>query len=110
SSSYAVTTTCSLTSNHCDTIHGCSILTGAKYLSQLVPKILSSTIFTTQNAALFVTFAESSGSSIGNVPAIWAGPIAKTKFQSSKSYNHYSVLTTLETAWSLPPLTSQSGP
>src|SRR5207248_1178826 len=28
-------------------------------------------------------------------------------FQSSKSYNHYSVLTTLETAWGLPPLTSE---
>src|SRR3989441_1017844 len=98
-----------LTPNQCDDIHDCSLSTGDKYLSQLVPKILSSYIFTTQNAALFVTFAESSGSSVGNVPAIWAGPIAKTKFQSSKSYNHYSLLTTIETAWGLSPLTSEDG-
>src|SRR6266568_4748623 len=98
-----------LTPNQCDDIHDCSLSTGDKYLSQLVPKILSSPIFTTQNAALFVTFAESSGSSVGNVPAIWAGPVAKTKFQSSKSYNHYSLLTTIETAWGLSPLTSEDG-
>ena len=98
-----------LTPNQCDDIHDCPLSTGDMYLSQLVPKILSSTVFTTQNAALFVTFAESSGSSVGNVPAIWAGPIAKTKFQSSKSYNHYSLLTTIETAWGLSPLTSQDG-
>ncbi|TMI25682.1 PKD domain-containing protein, partial [Candidatus Bathyarchaeota archaeon] len=98
-----------LTPNQCDDIHDCPLSTGDMYLSQLVPKILSSTVFTTQNAALFVTFAESSGSSVGNVPAIWAGSVAKTKFQSSKSYNHFSVLTTLETAWGLSPLTSQDG-
>ncbi len=98
-----------LTPNQCDDIHDCSLSTGDKYLSQLVPKILSSAIFTTQNAALFVTFAESSGSSVGNVPAIWAGPIAKMKFQSSKSYDHYSLLTTIETAWGLSPLTSEDG-
>src|SRR2546428_13454841 len=98
-----------LTPNQCDDIHDCLLSTGAKYLSQLVPKILSRTGFTTQNAALFVTFSESSGSSIGNVAAIWAGPIAKTKFQSSKSYNHYSLLTTIETAWGLSPLTSEDG-
>ncbi|OLD08652.1 MAG: hypothetical protein AUI95_02625 [Crenarchaeota archaeon 13_1_40CM_3_52_4] len=90
-------------------IHDCSLSTGDKYLSQLVPKILSSNVFTTQNAALFVTFAESSGSSVGNVPAIWAGPVAKTKFQSSKSYDHYSLLATIETAWGLSSLTSEDG-
>src|SRR3989442_8803683 len=98
-----------LTPNQCDDIHDCSLSTGDKYLSQLVPKILSSTVFTTQNAALFLTSAESSGLSVGNVPAIWAGPVAKTKFQSSKSYNHYSLLTTIESAWGLSPLTSQDG-
>src|SRR5207247_4694552 len=84
-----------LTPNQRDDIHDCSLSTGDKYLSQLVPKILSSTVFTTQNAALFVTFAESSGSSVGNVPAIWAGPVTKTKFQSSRSYDHYSLLATI---------------
>src|SRR5207247_5562039 len=89
--------------------HVCTLSTADKYLSQLVPKILSSTVFTTKNAALFVTFAESSGTSIGNVPTIWAGPVTKTKFQSSKSYNHYSLLTTIETAWGFSPLTSKDG-
>ncbi len=98
-----------LTPNQCDDIHDCPLSTGDRYLSQLIPKILSSYVFTTQNAALFVTFAESTGSSVGNVPAIWAGPVAKTKFQSSKSYDHYSLLTTVETAWGLSSLTSEDG-
>ncbi len=101
-----------LTPNQCDDGHDCPLSTGDKYLSQLVPKILSSNIFTTQKAALFVTFAEGisrSASPTDYVPAIWAGPIIKTGFRSSNPYSHYSLLKTIETAWGLSSLTSKDG-
>src|SRR2546430_17637672 len=58
-----------LTPNSCNDTHGftyhngtvlCtdSISNGDKYLSQLVPKILASKLFTQQKAALFITFDE----------------------------------------------------
>src|SRR6267143_605170 len=48
-----------------------------QYLSLLVPMILSSTIFRTQRAALFITWDESATNLNNIVTAIWAGPVAK---------------------------------
>jgi phosphatidylinositol-3-phosphatase len=101
-----------LTPNLCNDMHDCPTSTGDTYLSQLVPNILNSTLFTHQKAALFITFDEGNGfcplngSSQDCVYAIWAGPVAKTNFQSANHYNHYSFLKTLETNWRLPSLTS----
>jgi len=96
-----------LTPNLCDDIHDCSISTGDAYLSQLVPSILGSKIFTTQNAALFVTFDEGSSNYPSDyVYSIWAGPAAKSHYRSSNQYSHFSLLKTIETAWALQPLTT----
>jgi len=101
-----------LTPNLCNDMHDCPISTGDSYLSQVVPNILNSTLFKHQKAALFVTFDEGNGycplngGSQDCVYAVWAGPVAKTKFQSANQYNHYSFLKTLETVWKLPSLTS----
>jgi len=107
-----------LTPNSCNDTHGftyqngtvrCtdSISIGDNYLSQLVPKILASKLFTHQKAALFITFDE------GNtrypydyVYSVWAGRVVKSDFVSSNHYSHYSLLSTLETVWHLKPLTS----
>jgi len=100
-----------LTPNLCNDIHDCSITTGDTYLSQIVPNILNSTLFTHQKAALFVTFDEGNGycplngTSRDCVYAVWAGPVVKTNFQSSNQYNHYSFLKTLEAVWKLPAMT-----
>jgi phosphatidylinositol-3-phosphatase len=101
-----------LTPNLCNDIHDCPVSSGDAYLSQVVPNILNSNLFTHQKAALFITFDEGNGycplngSSEDCVYTVWAGPVVKTNFQSANHYNHYSFLRTLETNWKLPPLTS----
>ena len=94
-----------LTPNLCNDTHDCPISSGDKYLSQIVPKILASKLFTHQKAALFITFDE------GNtryprdyVYSVWAGAVVKTGFESSNPYGHYSFLSTLEKVWHLTPL------
>jgi phosphatidylinositol-3-phosphatase len=74
------------------------------YLSQLVPKILNSTVFKTQNAALCITWDESSSSTNNIVATIWAGPAAKKLYKSNLAYTHYSQIQTVEASWNLPPL------
>ena len=97
-----------LTPNLCNNMHNCSISNGDNYLSKLVPLILNSYIFKTQKAVLFITFDEG----YEHYPAdyvytVWAEPAARTYYLSSAQYSHYSLLTTIETAWELQPLTAK---
>src|SRR5438093_3591912 len=100
-----------LTPNDCDNMHSCSVATGDAYLATLVPLILSSRMFTTQNAALFIIFDEGNdfcppgNSSSDCVVAEWSGPAVKKAYNSTTSYNHYSYLSTLEADWNLASLT-----
>ncbi len=97
-----------LTPNLCNDMHDCSVSTGDNYLSQLVPMILGSNLFTHQKAALFIVFDEGNGDHqypSDSVYAVWAGSIAKTSFSSPNQYNHYSFLRTVEVDWHLPSLT-----
>jgi len=97
-----------LTPNMCDNMHNCSISRGDDYLRQLVPLILNSSIFRTQNAALFITFDEGFGRyPTDYVYTLWAGPAVKTHYKSSIQYSHYSLPGTIETAWGLQPLTAK---
>src|SRR6266567_1502270 len=105
-----------LSPNSCDSMHSClplsTVATADNYLSNLVPSILNSYIFQTQKAALFLTFAEGVQKTVSTtdyVPTIWAGPVAKTGYQSSNQYDHYSMLKTIETSWGLSSLTSNDG-
>src|SRR5207244_5340800 len=83
----------------------CPVPTGDAYLSTLVPKILGSTVFTTERAALFITFDEAaSGRGTPAIYTVWPGPAAKVGYTSSVSYNHFSPLSTVEANWNLPPL------
>lgn len=86
-----------------------------QYLSLLVPKILNSNLFRTQNAALFITWDEGTAcgiigqtypSCIDRVTSIWAGPIIKTGHRSNLGFSHYSFAKTLEATWNMQPLTS----
>ena len=103
-----------LTPNLCDNMHGLtgscptSIPMGDRYLSSLVPLVLNSFIFRTQKAALFITFDEGFGYfPTDYVYTVWAGPAVKIHYQSSIQYSHYSLTTTIESAWGLQPLTSK---
>ena len=100
-----------LTPNTCDDGHTlCAPLNNTvtqvnDYLSQIVPKILNSTIFKSQQAALLITWDEASSKTPNKVTAIWAGNPVKTSYKSLSAYDHYSTARTIETAWNLPTLT-----
>jgi len=95
-----------LTPNDCNNMHNCSVATGDAYLAGLVPKILTSAMFTAQKAALFVVFDEGNGSSPSDyVYAVWAGSSVRKAYTSSTQYSHYSFLKTIESLWNLPSLT-----
>src|SRR3989454_941385 len=114
-----------LTPNVCNDMHGNStctngctspsttcIIDGDNYLSTLVPSILNSKTFNTTRSALFITFDEGTGfcplnnSSEDCMYAVWAGPVARTGFVTSRLYNHYSFLKTVEVNWNLTSLTT----
>src|SRR6266704_1516784 len=101
-----------LTPNDTDNMHSSSVAVGDAYLATLFPLILSSRMFTTQKAALFIVFDEGNdfcptgNSNSDCVLAEWSGPAVKKAYSSSTSYNHYSYLSTLEANWNLPSLTS----
>src|SRR6266699_2950890 len=101
-----------LTPNDSDNMHSSSITIGDSYLAALVPLILSSRMFTTQKAALFIVFDEGNdfcptgNSSSDCVVAEWSGPAVKRAYNSTTSYNHYSYLSTLEANWNLASLTA----
>lgn len=101
-----------LTPNLCDDGHAvCAPLNNTvsqqnQYLALLVPRILNSTVFRTQKAALFITWDESATTRNNIVTAVWAGPEARTHYASTGPYGHYSAVKTLEVAWSLQSLTT----
>src|SRR2546426_4115647 len=66
-----------LTPNACNGMYYCPVETGDAYLSHLVLPILTSNVFRTQRAALFLTFdADGGGSGRPNLLTVWAGPAA----------------------------------
>ena len=92
-----------LTPNKCNDIHSCPIDTGDAYLADLVQRILSSPVFTTQRAALYITFDEGYGQPVYTV---WAGRVVNPTYTSSVAYDHFSLLATIESNWNLPTLTA----
>ncbi|MET3920323.1 phospholipase C [Arthrobacter sp. UYEF20] len=88
----------------CNDMHDCSVKRGDDWLSREVPKILGSPAFTTQKSLLVVTWDEGDDSSNQSV-TIFAGPAARTAVKSDTTYNHYSLLHTIENALGLSPLT-----
>ena len=98
-----------LTPNTIDDAHDCmDVSTPNLYLQQLVPKILSSTLFTTKRAALFITYDEQDGygASIPQLYAVWASHNAahtQPSFKSINHYTHFSLLKTIENNWGFLP-------
>jgi phosphatidylinositol-3-phosphatase len=92
-----------LTPNNCNNMHDCRVPDGDLYMSNLVPRILGSAVFTSRRAALFITFDEGSGQPIYTT---WVGTTVKPAYKSSAGYNHYSFLATVESNWNLAPLTA----
>jgi len=99
-----------ITPNMCNDMHDCSIGTGDTWLSQQVPAILNSAAYR-NGGVLFITWDEGNSyagcctdATGGRVATIVMSPLGKTAFQSSTPETHYSLLRTIEDAWSLPRL------
>src|SRR5437879_8151936 len=78
-----------LTPNLCNDMHDCSIAIGDNYLSQVIPRIIQSNIFQTQQAALLITFEEGTATSHSDlVYNVWAGTVVKRGIISSVAFSH----------------------
>jgi len=102
------------TNSTCTNVRRCTSQ-GDEYLSLLVPEILNSAVFNTRNALLFITWDEGNNCvyvgqtypmCIDRVPAILAGPHVRRGYVSNTGLSHYSLVKTLEVAWSLPSFTT----
>ena len=93
-----------ITPNLCNDMHDCGVDVGDTWLSNEVPKILSSPAY--QNGgALFVTWDEGGGGSDGPVGFIALSPFAKGNGYSNRIYyTHSSTLRTVQTIFGLSPL------
>ena len=95
-----------LTPDVCHDMHSCSVADGDRFLAGLVPRLLailgpSGVLFLTWDEG-FTTKGCCDKAMGGHVPLIVAGPAARAGFRSKTSYDHYSVLRTIEEAWGMP--------
>jgi phospholipase C len=82
--------------NLCNDEHDCSIDTGDRWLAVWIPRILRSPAYRSGGTALFVTYDEGTDSdnhvyTVVVAPSVPAGTVAKA------SFDHYSLLRTIET-------------
>ena len=95
-----------ITPNMCNDMHDCSIQTGDGWLQRQVPGILASPAFTTQHSLLAITWDEDDFSGSNQVATLFLGSGALGGASSGTSYNHYSLLHTVEAALGTSTLTS----
>ena len=96
-----------ITPNLCNDMHDCSISTGDTWLSSNLPPILNSPACTVDKCLLILTWDEDDNSSGNHVLTVFAGSAAKTGgVASAVSYNHFSLLRTIENIFGLPTQTS----
>ncbi|WP_394821640.1 alkaline phosphatase family protein [Pendulispora albinea] len=93
--------------NSCNTMHDCDVRTSDDWFKENLPKILTSPAWTQKRSLLIITFDEDdnvSGQAIPTIVAASSG-MAKTGYQSSVRYTHYSMARAMESALGLPNLT-----
>ena len=102
-----------ITPDLCHDTHDCSVGTGDRYLSHVVPALLREL---GPHGILFVTWDEGSSdrgccgvAHGGRIATIVAGPGVTRGARGSSSYTHYSTLRTIEDAFGLPALRHAAG-
>ena len=97
-----------LTPDLCNDMHNCRIGTGDRYLSRIVPPLLSAL---GPHGFLAITWDEGSSdkgccryATGGRIPTVLAGPDIRAGARSARPVDHYSLLRTIEEAFGLPPL------
>ena len=98
-----------ITPNLINDMHDGTIAQGDLWLSQNVPTILNSPAFTTQSSLLMITWDEDDGTQGNQVPMLVIAKTVPAGFRSGTLYNHYSMLSTIESAWGLSALTTNDG-
>jgi phosphatidylinositol-3-phosphatase len=88
--------------NLCSSTHSCSVATGDLWLSQWVPRILSSPQYRGGTTALFVTYDENGGGAGVPIPTIVVAPSVPSGLSDAIAYTHYSLLRTTEEMLRLP--------
>jgi phosphatidylinositol-3-phosphatase len=78
----------------CNDTHDCPVATGDRWLSQVVPEILSSAAWRA-GGVLFLTWDEDDGSAQNRVATLVISPKLKQQ-RSANPYTHYSLLATIE--------------
>jgi hypothetical protein len=91
-----------VTPNLCDSTHSCPVATGDAWLSQWVPKILSTPQYRAGTTALFITYDENDGAAGVPIPTIVVAPSVPTGLSDAIAYTHYSLLRTTEEMLGLP--------
>jgi hypothetical protein len=91
--------------NLCHDMHDCSVATGDRFLSTLLPPVLRSL---GSSGVLFLTWDEGStdrgccdAPGGGNVATIVAGPLVPKGTRARTTFTHYSLLRTIEATWHL---------
>ena len=82
-----------------------SISGGDTWLSQNLPPILSSPACTQESCLVVLTWDEDNYEGRNQVLTVFAGSAARSGYVSSVAYNHYSLLRTFESIFSVAPLT-----
>jgi hypothetical protein len=95
-----------ITPNMCDDMHDCSVGTGDSWLQQQVPSILGSAAFRTTPSLLAIVWDEDDSTASNQVPAVFLGSGVIPGGRTATAYDHYSLLSSVESALSLPALTS----
>jgi phosphatidylinositol-3-phosphatase len=91
-----------ITPNMCDDAHNCALSVGDKWLSRVVPLIIKSPGFA--STVIFIVYDEgiTNIGGGGHVACIVVGPSTLVNhIKSDKSYNHYSLLATVEAVYNL---------
>ncbi len=88
--------------NLCNDMHDCSVSVGDTFLQGFVPTILNSSAWQ-QGGVLFITWDEGTSTTDGggHVATIVIASNVTAGYRSSTSYNHYSLVRTIEDAWGL---------
>lgn len=96
--------------NLCNDMHDCSIATGDAFLARFLPKILASAAYA-DGGLIVLTWDEGSSRTGGGgkVATIVLSPLGKAGFSSAITHSHYSVVRTIEDAWSMPCLAHACG-
>jgi acid phosphatase len=96
-----------ITPNLCNDTHDCSVATGDRYLSKLVPNVLHGL---GPHGVVFITYDEGSSGAHGggHVFTVVAGPGVRPG-RYSRTFDHYALLRTIEDAFGLPHLAHAAG-